>query len=503
MKSDSTYTGFSFLTIFVFLAFRLFYIATTPYDLIADEAYFWDWSRHPDLSYYDMGPMVAWIIRFFTSLVTTSEFSVRMAAPIFSCMTAVVFYKLVSEIQDSKKLTFYTILLFHVTPIATAGGVIITYYTPQFFFMTVTAFFMWRLIKENKGFWWYLIGLSTGLGFLSHHLFAVFSAEIVLFILLSPHQRKWLFRKEPYLGLAIELLVASPVFIWNMTHQAVMAKHAIGLMGGGNPFQLFGDFLAGQAAIQTPLLFAAVLYGLWVSGYRGLKHKEDLHLLLFCLSAPLLLFIALLSLAGRTEANWPVSAYVTGSIAAVMAINGLYDHGTRLRKRLITGGICFTLSLGVFTMCIATYPGLLSVFGVSLPPRLDPANRLYGWEEMGKEVSAQLASLPGDSFISARDYGMAALLAFYVEGRPKVYAIPDGRRMSQYDFWNGGLSVKGKDALFVDLRKMRPKTQVFFNRIELAKKLMITTDDGGAVRKNIYIYKCYGYKEASENPTSY
>ena len=34
-----------------------------PLDLSPDEAHYWDWSRHLDLSYYSKGPLVAYLIR--------------------------------------------------------------------------------------------------------------------------------------------------------------------------------------------------------------------------------------------------------------------------------------------------------------------------------------------------------------------------------------------------------------------------------------------------------
>src|SRR5438128_6434605 len=43
---------------------RLVYLACDcPLDLAADEAHYWDWSRHLDWSYYSKGPLVALLIR--------------------------------------------------------------------------------------------------------------------------------------------------------------------------------------------------------------------------------------------------------------------------------------------------------------------------------------------------------------------------------------------------------------------------------------------------------
>ena len=40
--------------------FRLWY--STHLELVGDEAYYWLWSRHPDICYLDKGPVIAWLI---------------------------------------------------------------------------------------------------------------------------------------------------------------------------------------------------------------------------------------------------------------------------------------------------------------------------------------------------------------------------------------------------------------------------------------------------------
>ncbi len=505
MRTYSKYTIYAGITILGFLIFRIFYIATTHYDLIADEAYFWDWSRHPALSYYDMGPMVAWIIRFFTSIFSLSEFSVHLGAPVFSAMTSIVVYILAMEVLKSTRLAFILILLFNITPISAVGGVIMTYYSPQVFFMSLTAFFLWRLIKEEKGWWWYLIGMSLGLGLLSHHMFFFFSAEVGLFILLSKNNRRWLKQKEPYIALVIELIVASPIFIWNLMHNSVMFRHATGLMSiSPKALITFIDFVGGQAGVQTPFFFLAVTYGLCICAYRGIVRQDDKHLMLLCLSGPVIIFIAFLSFGGRTEANWPISGYITGGIAGVAVFSEIYNKGAKAAKYVIRAAFVFTLALGGFALIVVSYPTFLNTaFGISLPPRLDPANRLYGWKQLGVEVSKVLKTMPEGSFVSSRDYGLNALLAFYVDGNPQVYEIPGGRRMSQYGFWNNTIPVLGKDSVFVDKRPIKNRIEDLFGRVELAKHLIIYQDYTGKIRKQLYIYKCFNFKGSDKNINSF
>ena len=54
-----------------------------PFELLHEEAYYWLFSRFPDIGYLDHPPMVGWLIRFFTSLLGQSEFAVRAGA--FAC----------------------------------------------------------------------------------------------------------------------------------------------------------------------------------------------------------------------------------------------------------------------------------------------------------------------------------------------------------------------------------------------------------------------------------
>ncbi len=57
--ADRRYTIAVVALIILLAAVRILYIRFGPLILSPDETYFWDWSRHCDLSYFDQGPMVA------------------------------------------------------------------------------------------------------------------------------------------------------------------------------------------------------------------------------------------------------------------------------------------------------------------------------------------------------------------------------------------------------------------------------------------------------------
>ena len=59
---------------------RLIYIGAAQ--LIPDEAYYWNYAQHMDLSFFDHPPMVAWLIWLGTGLFGDNEFGVRVGAVI-------------------------------------------------------------------------------------------------------------------------------------------------------------------------------------------------------------------------------------------------------------------------------------------------------------------------------------------------------------------------------------------------------------------------------------
>jgi hypothetical protein len=72
-----------FFVLLILFVVRL--ILITKIDLIPEETYYWQWSRHLSLSYYDMSPMIAYTIALTTLFgKLNSQFFVRLAAPVIS-----------------------------------------------------------------------------------------------------------------------------------------------------------------------------------------------------------------------------------------------------------------------------------------------------------------------------------------------------------------------------------------------------------------------------------
>ena len=64
------------------LAVRLVALRYNATDLFFDEAQYWSWSLEPAFGYYSKPPLIAWIIGAATAVCGTSEFCIRLPAPL-------------------------------------------------------------------------------------------------------------------------------------------------------------------------------------------------------------------------------------------------------------------------------------------------------------------------------------------------------------------------------------------------------------------------------------
>src|SRR5947207_10590952 len=105
------------------VAFRL--AAMGPVNLIPEEAYYWNYAQHLDLSYLDHPPMVAWLIWISTSVLDKSEFSVRLPAFICWIIAALFMFRLTLNLFD-RTTAFRSVLLLAVLPIYFGLGFFMT-----------------------------------------------------------------------------------------------------------------------------------------------------------------------------------------------------------------------------------------------------------------------------------------------------------------------------------------------------------------------------------------
>ncbi|MEO6563878.1 MAG: glycosyltransferase family 39 protein, partial [Nitrosospira sp.] len=194
---------------------RLIYLGQAQ--LIPDEAYYWTYAQHMDLSFYDHPPMVAWLIWLGTAIFGNTEFGVRIGAFVCGLITMGYLYALARNLYD-KTTAMRTVLLLAVLPFYFATGMVMTADAPLVAAWAATLYYMERALLGERNWAWLGMGIAFGLGILSKYTLGLLGPAALLFVILDPASRRWLYRPHAYLAAALALLLFSPVIIWNMEH---------------------------------------------------------------------------------------------------------------------------------------------------------------------------------------------------------------------------------------------------------------------------------------------
>jgi undecaprenyl-diphosphatase len=491
--------GAAALILLVAVAHLLYLTINCPIDLAEDEAYYWDWSRALDWSYFSKGPMTALLIRASCAIFGDRAWAVRLPAVLMRAGVGWMMYWLARRILGSDRRALLAVALGYLTPLFLAAGLIMTTDPAYLFFWGAATCLGYAALFEKKRWMWPAAGAVAGLGFLTKFAMPLWFLGIATFMLLDRNARPALRTRWPWLALATFAPFILPPLLWNARHGWVTARHVgedIGVMDGAAVLGNALDFWTGQLAVAGPL-FLFVLAGVVTARSRAARY-------LLCIGLPVFVGVFLTSLRHHPSGNWTMAAYFTFLILAADWIARRWTS----RSAMIRTGVGIVLGVSVAMVVIAhnttrLYPvvGALHRREVSWSPRkVDPAYRLYGWSELGASVSKARDELGGDVLVMAHDYQSAAALAFYVKGQPSTYCVgswligPDREPFSQYDFWPNRrldhVKLKGRPAVYVG--PMNAELREAFGQVERLPNVRITRQ--GVLVREFEVWKCRDFK---------
>jgi 4-amino-4-deoxy-L-arabinose transferase-like glycosyltransferase len=484
---------------------RLWYLHQGYLELSPDEAHYWEWSRHLDWSYYSKGPLVAYLIALSTPLGGATELFVRLPAVILAAGTTVGVFALIKALFADAKLALATAIVLQVIPLFAVGALLMTIDPPLIFFWTLLLWLVYRALSEDRPTYWYVAGIALACGLLSKYAMGYVVLTVWLLLATSPRYRGWLRRKEPYLMLAIGMAGFSPVIIWNLNHSAVSFKHVLGQAGvhQGLSLQLsldtFGEFLGSQALALSPLLFVWMLIAMALSLWEGIRRRDDRWLFLFWGWAPTFGLMLALSSRQKIQANWAAPAYITSFIAAMAYVwYRWWAAPAGFWKLLVRGGASTAMLLALGMTVVLHDPTLLVRLG--LHPSADPLARLKGWQTLASAVEALAGQMPRAPFLLSDRYQISSELAFYVRGQPQTFNVNLGRRMNQYDLWDGLPTLAGHDAIYVqpETAELPRALELTFQRCDEGRPVII--EALGVELKRFYLFPCWGFSGVPPQP---
>lgn len=466
-------------------------------DLVPDEAYYWDWSRHFAAGYYDQGPMIAYVIKITTAIFGTNEFGVRFGVWLATAGALYCLWILARRIY-SAKTAFYSLLIFIFTPLTALGSQIATYDPLLVLFWALAllplerALFADNLTLQKRS--WFLTGVVLGSGFLSKHTMMLLPLCLLLFLMLSPERRFWLRRPEPWAAMLISLILYSGVFWWNAHHHWWTFGHLLFLTHhtGGEPFRRLGEYIGSQALLIGPVLFLGCI----AAGIQALRRDaEPAHKYLACMGIPIILFFCLLALKTKVQANWAPFAYLSLTPLWVGAVSE--RPGKRRSSQTLISSAVIT---GALLTLLIMAPGLRKAIGFRLAPQSDVTNTAYGWRSLAARVQKLRLQMERNGhkvFISGNGYQYVALMAFYLPDHPPTYDLFLHFRLTMYAAYVDQLKSRlGEDSIFINSGKADDADlHRIFTRVQWLPPFPIYRRP--LYRKPIeyiYIAKCYGYR---------
>ncbi len=465
-----------------------------------DEVYHWVWSKHLALSYYDHPPMVTYIIWFLTSIFGDTAFLIHLGALL--CVTAftIVIYVWAKEMFSSEEAAWGALLIIFV-PIFFVGGVIIAPDSPLGLFWVLALWLIWRALKYQKSVYWYLGGISVGLGTLSKYNALILPLLFFLYLIFSKKHRFWLCKKEPYLAVILSMVIFLPVIVWNAQNEwASFYFQFMGRHQGFFSITRFFSFLGSQMIYISPIAFIMAIIGFYklakggfmvsyhadMVSYHADKDKQWHLRYLFLTSFPLIVLFSLNSFFSSSfKPHWPAFGYIGGLLGIAI---GLPISKKRKNIFKVNFLVCGLLVGIVITQTF--YPFL------PIPPDQDFTNDLYGWEELSQDIKILRKELSADISLVAERYQTGSPLSF--AAKEDVFVLHP-TRITAFKFWQDEKDLINKDVLyFTHSRYFTPPEEIYqFSELKWVKKIPIYRNH--KLIRTFYIYYLVGFAGVKRN----
>lgn len=486
-------------------------LANTFIPLSGEEAYYWLWSRHLDLSYWDHPPLIGWVIRLGTLCAGHTPFGVRLAALALHTGTTVLVWDTARRMFRDTDAAAWAGLLCTTTVFFGITATLIIPDAALFFFWALAVRIIVEIAQSGRVRLWPAAGAALGFCALAKYHAILLAAALGLFLLFCPRQRRHLRCVWLYFGAVIAIGMTVPIFWWNMRHGWPSFEYQL----AGRHAAVFGSPLYVAEMLAMPFAMVGVVtYPLCIAAaIRALRAGDDARrfLALACLGP--IVFFLILSFFIRIDPDWAVPGYVTGVILAA-------DMGLDLRRRTNTPGwrrrLLPAAAVSGAAMLLLGYVAVLLVFAVpnlfptdaapvSHRPRIrtEKLDRFYGWPEIGRRIGRDAVSLGDDRpvfLFCISGYATAASLRFYTPGHPPVRLLTrDPARAHHFSILQARTDAAGWNAVIVDFKNdpvRRRRARQMFDRVEEAKPIEIRR--GGRLRRRLPVDHAWGFRDAPQ-----
>lgn len=457
--------------------------------VLPEEAYHWNFARHLDWSYYDHPPVIAWSIAAGRLLFGDNQVGIRAVTLLYSVGTTILLARMAKRFYG-EAAAVWTVILFTLMPVAMLSSEAGFPDSPLLFFWTLAMSLTWRAIDGEDGRRWLPTGAALGAAMLSKYTAVLLVPGVLLYLLCSKRDRRWLATPWPYLAGFMALGVFGPAIYWNWKHEWVSFLYqSQGRMdeARGTPGRP-GRFLLNQLLGIFPLTFPVMLAT--VARLTRTSRPEE-HFLRAC-ALPFFLIFLIVSFARPVHLLWPLPAYM--SVVLVMAaflseaVGAIARFYGRARTALIALSAAGLVAGGIHLWLFI--------------PGINPMHGPYGWKEVAERARQVKSTLPESAFYLAlgRKYTVASQLAYQLNLPNDVHGDNlIGESAQQYEFWSDAASLKGRDAVIVieGVRRTNRYQRLLqqFDSVEPSGEVVVPVGRGSAASSLVFVlYRARGFR---------
>jgi undecaprenyl-diphosphatase len=437
------------------------------------------YDRHLSWGYIDHGPVVAFIIWFFT-LVHESSFTVRIGSVFLMTLTSfIVFY------YGKYLVTFKTALAMSVLVSANllfhTNSIIITPDAPLAFFTINAIIFYYLAYFKNEKFI-YIGGIMIGLAVLSK-VSALFPAiGIFLFPFLAKDMRHWIRNIHFYGSFILSFIIFLPFVIWNLQNEFAFVKYQGSHILEGGGLSDFIELWLGVALLIGPLYFfhSTIKPFLHISNWKNITHEKKYFTLVTIF--PLIYFITQ-SAFSRLELNWVAPIFSGGLFLVGLELNS---------QKKISRGFKFQIGYSLLLIgliMIQTFYPILPLKGKS-----DPTNRYYMYSNLINDTKKMLKEKPALAKlrIVSNEFQIPSMINFYLNPNYEAICLSIDYHETLYSFLHKQSDLIGDDFIYIHDKKVFPeKLKAYFDSYDLIQTTEELRNDSTVSIYSIWLVKNY------------
>ena len=270
----------------------------------------WGFNKHP--------PASAFFVETIYQIFGSQDWAYYFLSQLFIIISFFVVWKFSEDFFKDKFYSLISVLLLESIYFYNYTTPEFNVYISELPFWTLVVFFSWKSLADNNFKNWFLLGLFSGFGFLSHYLFSYLLISIAIFFIYTFIKNKK-FNYKCLIALGVFIIVIIPHLIWLAENDYITITYGLHRTGSSgsnilNHLIYPALYLVKQLGILSPFLLMVFILVKKFKIKFNLKDKKLLFLISINFIPIILIILTSLIIGAKIKTMWMTPFYLFISI---------------------------------------------------------------------------------------------------------------------------------------------------------------------------------------------